>query len=79
MERAAVDRKARAASLQDELIATASEIEHGHQGIEAMPGGGELIYDERHPHFGNPQKAGQRLPTVLTDALFCIDPSRGFR
>jgi hypothetical protein len=31
MERAAVDRKARAVSLQDELTATASEIECEHQ------------------------------------------------
>jgi hypothetical protein len=31
MERAAVDRKARAASLQDELNATVKEIEYGHQ------------------------------------------------
>jgi hypothetical protein len=39
MERAAVDRKARAASLQDELNATAKEIEHGHQrGVAAMAG-----------------------------------------
>lgn len=39
MERAAVDRKARAASLQDELNATANEIEDEHQrGSGAMTG-----------------------------------------
>jgi hypothetical protein len=59
MERAAVDRKARAVSLQDELNATAKEIEHGHKrGGGTMTGnpglcGGELASDEWHRHFGD--------------------------
>ena len=83
MERAAVDRKARAASLQDELNATVRRLSTNIREAAALrPAIQDYAAASSFVMSGTVTsaiaKGSQRLPT-MTDAPFCIDRSAGFR